>query len=58
MKKVFLVRNPKIDQQDRKKDVKNYTTRNQSHFDFEVIFGLRASISTKDDIKWCYQIIR
>ena len=51
MKKVFLVRNPKIDQQDRKKDVKNYTTRNQSHFDFEVIFGLRASISTKDDIK-------
>ena len=36
MKKVFLVCNPKIDQQDRKKGVKNYTTRNQSHFDFEV----------------------
>ena len=31
MKKIFLVCNPKIDQQDRQKGVKNFTTRNQSH---------------------------
>ena len=36
--KVFLVCNPEIDEQDRQKGVKNSTTRNQSHFNFEYNF--------------------
>ena len=52
--------NPKIDRQDRQwREASRISQLGTNHtLISSIIFSLRASVSAKDDVKWCYHFIR